>query len=205
MSTVRLRLPDSLHNSARALAGTMPFSIRSTVLVVLLLAPAAPAGETPQKGKPAEFTLVNKAKDIRVISDRDESILDYFRRNRILVGTVLPEGLKKVLEARKPLKKFFLSYASQNDDPAKASTFGASPDVAPPSAAVVKLLEKHRPDGKKKLGLTLILRRDDTKPGLYHVVGCTERTPVGFFDNGKENATDGFSQKDLRYKGEEKK
>jgi hypothetical protein len=40
---------------------------------------------------------------------------------------------------------------------------------------------------------------------LYHVVGCTERTPVGFFDDGKKNATDGFSQKDLRYQGEEKK
>jgi hypothetical protein len=66
------------------------------------------------------------------------------------------------------------------------------------------LLAEHKPDGKKALNLTLILCRDDKKAGLYHVVGCTSRTPVGFFDNDKKNDTDGFSQKDLRYRAEPK-
>jgi hypothetical protein len=172
-----------------------------TTLVIFLLAAAVAADEP--KEKPAEFTLVNKAKDIRVLSDRDEPILDYFRRNHILVGVVLPEGLTKVIEAREPLSRF-LSYASQNDDPAKASTFGATVEIAPPSASVARLLKEHKPDSKKRLDLTLILRRDEKKAGLYHVVGCTQRSSVGFFDNDKKDATDGFSQKDLTYRREPK-
>jgi hypothetical protein len=183
----------------------MPFATRTTTLAVLFLAGTAAAADEPKKEKPAAFTVQNKAKDLRVVSDRDEPILDFFRRNRILVGVVLPEGLKKVLEAREPLTKFFVSYASQNDDPAKASTFGATLEIAPPTEAVAKLLNEHKPDGKKKLSMTLILRRDEKKSGLYHVVGCTERTSVGFFDNATKNATDGFSQKDLRYRDEPKK
>jgi hypothetical protein len=176
---------------------TMPFSKRGAALGVLLLAGAAAA----QNEGPAEFSLLNKAKDIRVISDRDETILAYFRRSRALVAGVLPEGLNKILEAKAPLTRFFVSYASQNDDPARASTFGAYLEIAPPSAAVAKLLSRH----KDPLTRSLVLRRDDRKPGLYHVVGCTERTSVGFFDNDKRNAADGFSQKDLCYRGGAKK
>lgn len=160
---------------------------------------AAAAGEAG-KEKPADFALVNKAKDIRVISERDEPIQDFFQHNRILIGGVLPEALDKVLRAREPLPKFFVSYASQNDDAKKASTFGATLEIAPPTQAVTRLLQERR----TKMTLTLILRRNDRKPGLYHVVGCTERTPVGFFDNDKKNATDGFTQKELCYKSEAK-
>lgn len=177
------------------------FARRAVVVAALLvLGPAAGADE-PKKEKPTEFTLVNKVKDIRVVSDRDEAILDFFRRNRVLVGAVVPEELKKITEAKDVLPKFFVNYASQNDDPQKASTFGATIDVAPPPETVARLLG----DAKKKTRLTLILRRDEKKDGLYHVVGCTERTPVGFFDDDKKNATDGFSQKDLCFKGDAKK
>ena len=50
-----------------------------------------------------------------------------------------------------------------------------------------------------KISLTLILKRDDKDAGLYHVVGCTKRTPVGFFDDDKKNEADGISQKELRF------
>src|SRR5262249_45380219 len=110
----------------------------------------------------------------------------------------------KVREAKEPLAKFFINYASYYDDPQKALLFGASLDIAPLAEPVAKLLDKHKPDGKKVLAIALILRRDDTKPALYHVVGCTERTSVGFFDNDKKNDTDGFTQKELRYKGKAK-
>lgn len=148
---------------------------------------------------------MNKTKDRRVISDRDEPSLDYFRRHRIFIGGVLSAGLTKVIDAKETLPRFSVSYASQNDDPEKASTFGASPDIAPPSAAVARLLNEYKPDGKDRFSLTLILRRDDKRTGLYHVVGCTGHTPVRFFDNGKENATDGFRQKNLCFTGDPKK
>lgn len=173
----------------------LPSLFRLTGLI-LVFAPLAMA-EEPKK----EVPLVNKAKDIHVLSDRDEPILDHFRRNRILVGAVVPEELTKILMAKTALPKFFVTYASQNDDATKVSTFGAYLEIAPPTAAALKLLEEHK---KQKLALTLVLRRDDKKAGLYHVVGCTPRTPVGFFDNDKKNDVDGFSQKDLCFKGEMK-
>jgi hypothetical protein len=161
--------------------------------------------------KPAEFALVNKAKDMFIVSSRDEPILDYFRRNRILVGGVLDKGLgerfaalEDLLQAKKPLNEFWVSYASQNDDPKKAATFGAWITVMPPSPAVAKLLKEHKLDGKETNGLTLILQRDEKKPAVYHVVGYTKRTPVGFFGNAEKNAADGFSQKDLCFKSEPK-
>jgi hypothetical protein len=172
------------------------YRLLAALIFVLGLATLATYADEPKKEKPAEVTLVNKAKDIHVISDRDEPILDYFRRQHIVVGTVLPEGLKKIRDAKDPLTKFFISYASQNDDRDKASTFGATIEIAPPREPVLKLLGEHAPDGKK-VELTLILRLDPKKPGLYHVVGCTARTSVGFFDNDKKDPKDGFSQKDL--------
>jgi hypothetical protein len=156
--------------------------------------------DEPKKEKPTAFPLVNKAKDIFVISDKDEPILDYFQRQHVIIGVVVFDEFKKVREAKDTLSQFFINYASQNDDPKKASTFGAHIDVAPPTEAVLKLLGEQAPDGKKAPDVVLILRRDDKKPGLYHVVGCTKRSAVGFFSVDKKNETDGFSQKDLCFK-----
>jgi hypothetical protein len=164
--------------------------------LILLSFSILPAQE---KEQPKSVILLNKTKDIRVVAGKDEPILDYFRGHRILVGTVLADGLKKIVETKKPLDQFFVNYASHNDGK-NGSTFGAFLLVAAPSEAVVKLLNQHRPDGKKKLNLALILRRDDKNEKLYHVVGCTDRPSVGFFDNDKKNDTDGFSQKELRHR-----
>src|SRR5262245_54066128 len=98
----------------------------STVFLLLAVTlAAAPPGDPPKKETPGEFSLVNKAKDIHVVSDRDESILDYFQRNHVIIGGVGPKELSKILKAEKPLAKFFVNYASYNDDPEKASLFGA--------------------------------------------------------------------------------
>lgn len=161
--------------------------------VIFVSLAALPAREVNK-----DALLTNKAKDIHLVSGREGPILDYFRGNQIVVGSVLADGFKKVVETKKPLDQFFVNYASHNDGK-NGSTFGAFLLVAPASPAVVKLLNQHKPDGKKPT-LTLILRRDDKNGKLYHVVGCTDRTPVGFFDSDKKNDTDGFSQKDLRYR-----
>src|SRR5262249_49002975 len=104
--------------------------IRTAALVlsvfVLAAASADEPGVEPKKDKPAPLTLVNKAKDIRVVSDRDEAILDYFRRNHIIIGGVQAKELNKIFEAKETLTKFFVNYASYNDAPEKASLFGAN-------------------------------------------------------------------------------
>jgi hypothetical protein len=148
----------------------------------------------------ADEVVVNKAKDIRILTDRKESVPEFFQRNRILTGGLSGEELARVIEAKKPLDKLFVNYASYNDDPEKGALFGAVIKLAPPSEAARKLLTAHKPDGMKVLNLTLILRRDDKEPELFTVVGCTDRTPVGFFTVDKKNDADGFSQTDLRFK-----
>jgi hypothetical protein len=164
--------------------------MRLIPLAILLLAPL-----------PVEDTvLVNKAKDIRVVGDRGETVTEYCQRSHLLVGGLGKDDVTKVLEAMKPLEKVFVNYASYNDDPQKGSLFGATIKIAPLAEPVAKLLKEHKPDGQKKLNLTVILRRDDKDPELFLVVGCTDRTSVGFFDDERKNEADGFSQKELRFK-----
>jgi hypothetical protein len=166
-------------------------------LALMLLASATVAANKQEKV--AGVALLNKAKDIQVIADRDQPILEYFQNHRILVGSVVKTELAKVLGTKEPLSKFFVNYASQNDDAAKASTFGAFLDIAPLDKAVAQLLAE-----PKTATVTLILRRDEKKANLYYVVGYTSRTSVGFFDNNKKHDTDGFSQKDMCFKGNSK-
>lgn len=192
------------------------------LMTIALARPEAQAGGLKRQD-PAEFTLVNKAKDIHVVSDRDESILDFFGRTRILLGEVLDKSavpaesdLEKLLQAKEVLTKFWVSYPSKNDDPQGPAFYGAWIKVAPPSAAVLKLFNDHKPDGKDGhvRVVTLILRPDEKVPDMYRVIGFTERHSLWFFgadtvvgrpESEKKNATDGFSQKDLSFKGEPKK
>lgn len=153
-----------------------------------------------KKGETA-VELTTKAKDVRVVSDRKETILDYFRRNRLFVGSLSDKEVTKLLAAKGPADKVFFHYASHNHEPdGGGSTFGAIVKVAPMPKDVADLIDKHKPDGKKKLRLTLVLRRDEKEAGLVHVVGCADRTPVGFFDDDKKVEADGFSQKEMRHR-----
>src|SRR5262245_37383879 len=97
-----------------------------------------PQGAGKAQG-PKTFLLTNKAKDIRVISDREESVVDFFRRSHIVVGGFV-EDMKALLEAKEPLKEVFLNYTSFNDDRKKELLFGAFLEVAPPAEPVAKLI-----------------------------------------------------------------
>jgi len=87
----------------------LPRASRALSLVLFVLAFATATADEPRDGpkkeKPAAVTLVNKAKDIRVIAERDEAIRDYFQRNHIIIGGVQAKELKKVLDAKEPLAK----------------------------------------------------------------------------------------------------
>jgi hypothetical protein len=124
-----------------------------------------------------------------------ESLPAFFQRQPILVGGLLGTELQACLEAKKPREKMFINYASFNDDRSKESLFGAFITLAPVSEPVAKLLKE-----RGKGTVTLILRRDPKNAELYHLVGWTERTSVGFFAGTKVKAPDDFSQADLRMK-----
>lgn len=167
--------------------------------LVPLLAPAAD-GDGRSKEQPSAHEVVNKAKDIRVFSDREEATVDFFRRQRVVVGAQLGEEVAKLLAAKEKQRQVFVSYASFNDDPDKAALFGASLDVLPPSPAVVSLLAEQKADDGKQAGLTLIFVRDAKDEKSYRLVGFTRRSPVSFFDDTKRHETDGVSQSELRFK-----
>jgi hypothetical protein len=178
------------------------------VFGVLFLAAAAVSAGDPAKGKPKDFVLVNKAKDIRVLSDRAEPIEDYFRRNRILLGVLWGVRLKEVLETKETLTGFLVSSCSQNDDPDRVNTFGSRPDIAPTAPAVARLIREYLANHKNKdkdPPVALILCRDAKETRLYRVVGYLEREPRGFFDREEKNEKDGFSPKDLLFRGDPKK
>jgi hypothetical protein len=160
-----------------------------------------------QEKKPETFSLTNKAKDIQVVSDRDEAIVAFFRRQHLLVAGLEWREIQRAQEARQAREKVFVSYASYNDDPEKTALFGATIKLAPIPETVARVLAPHKkgPDGKENFQLTVVLRRDEKDAELYHVVGCTDRSSVGFFTVDKARAPDDFSQKDLMYRPEPKK
>jgi hypothetical protein len=177
--------------------------INGKLLPILLLVNALVASEA----KPGEIALTNPAKDIQVLSDRKESISQFFQRNRIVVGSQIISEVKTAIEAKKVREMVFVNYSSHNDDAAREQLFGTNLKLAPMPPSVAQLLRKQLadPDGKERLGLTLILRRDAKDGDLYHVAGCTTRTSVSFFANDKRTPPDEFSPRDLRFKGEAKK
>lgn len=160
---------------------------------------------TAQEKKPSLFTLVNKSKDIRVLSDKDETVPDYFRRHRLIVGMLPAKEVEAAIEAKSPREKVFVNYTSHNDDPKKEQLFGDILKLAPLSKEAAALLREHGfGGGKKPFQVGVILRRDAADAELYHVVGWTGRSSVSFFASDKRVGGDDFSPRDLRFQGEKK-
>jgi hypothetical protein len=176
--------------------------------VGVLLAPwAAPAGEGGKEKKAGTVALVNPAKDIHVLSDRKEELVNFFHRSRVIVGGLRLEDLKQALKAAKPREKVFLNYTSHNDDRNKEELFGSIVKLAPITGEAAQLLETQMkgPDGKERFSVTVILKRDAADAELYHAVGYTDRSSVCFFSRGERKAPDTFSPPDLRFQAEAKK
>lgn len=163
----------------------------------------ASVGAYAEDGKKQTRVVVNKAKDIFLVAEADTTVRDFFQTHPMLVGYVLPDQFNSLMQADKVTDKVFLNYASYNDDPEKGSLFGASISIAPFSPDVRELLKNRKDNAERQK--TLLLRRDATVPTLFHVVGYTTRTSVGFFDNKQKNDTDGFSQTELRFQPPPKK
>jgi hypothetical protein len=176
--------------------------MRNALLAAVVIAPVAPSAPVPKKVE-KDRVVSNPAKDIHVVTDRDESVKDYFTRTRLVVGWVPMRkdpaetpGLSDVLEATDTVK--LLAYRPSLKDETDKGWFGMPLKVAPPKPAVVELLEGIQ----KQSGAELIFRKGDD--GLHHVVGYTTRKNGGFFSDEAVNKDDGYSPKDLRFVEEQK-
>jgi hypothetical protein len=165
-----------------------PMTVQLAGLIVLV-GLTAPAGDK----KPTSRELLDESRSIVVVSDRDEKFVNFFHRQRIVIGGSTVKDLKAQLKAKEP-GKAFISYATYNHGrdgkPGKGySTFGAHVRIAPISAPVAKALEaalKEKDDSR----IQIVFRRDVAKlpsgkdePQVWHVVGyCKKKVDVRYFE-----------------------
>lgn len=162
----------------------------SAVIACLLLATPIDVDYSGRRPR----LLANPAGDIQVFSERKETLVDFFRRQRLTVAGVSEENLARLLKARAPQSEVMVSHPRSNDAPGNMP-FGASLTIAPIPARLVPVVEgmvaKHR--------TRVLILRLDVQQGVYHVVGCMARNPSRFFTSAKIVAPDEFSEADLQY------
>lgn len=158
--------------------------------------------KTEKKGgvpaKPPEMKptrLANPAKDIVVISDRDETIPEFFRRQRVYVGSLDAKAVTLLALGQGTPDKVFVNGTSTNDGKVY---YGTNARIATPPAPVVELLVGQ---GKGAKSSTVFFLPDPRDADVYHAVGFTTRDAPFFFDNNRKSAGDDFTPADLKYAG----
>ena len=162
--------------------------MNALLIAAILLPHAVPVAPPP---RPVARLVRDEARQVHVLTDRDETVSEFFRRHRAMSGSVLlhpmPDDPKRergmsladVRTASKPVRGVYFSYPMWNfrDE----VPYGDQATVAPLSPAAVKLLRDGLAAAEKEDGvlrpfsLNVILREDDTVKGLWHVVGYTTR------------------------------
>ena len=153
-----------------------------------------PAGENAGAAKDARFVLTNPARDITIVSDRHETFVEFFHRQPVLVA-VVPDALREKLiyGAKGPLEFVFVDQASFNTDGPRVAAYGASMKLVPisfdtPVARLLELTVRSEP---------MIFVRDASDKNLWHAVGYTRRSSVGFFASTARVKPDDFAPADL--------
>jgi hypothetical protein len=153
-----------------------------------------PAGADAGGAKDARFVLTNPARDITVVSDRHETFVEFFRRQPVMVATVSDDLRDKLLVgAKAPLDYVFVDKASFNDGGPRAAAYGASVKLAPvafdgPVYHLLELTASTEP---------VVFVRDAGDTHLWHAVGFTRRSSVGFFATTQRVKPDEFAPTDL--------
>jgi RNA polymerase sigma factor (sigma-70 family) len=148
--------------------------------------------DKPAEAKPSRFVLKNPAGDITVFSDRDEKLVEFFRRQRVMVAGVTKKDFTTAAGATRPTDKVFVNYSSQNDDSVLNATYGAYVRLTPIRAELVEMI----PDPDKS---ALVLVPDAKQQDVWHVVGFTTRSSVGFFTLNEKGKGDDFAPADLLF------
>ncbi len=157
-------------------------------------------GKPKKEPKPAR--LVNPGKDIFVISDREETIPQFFARQTVIVGAADLKTLELIAKGKGTSERVFFNYTRANDD---IQAFGTFAKAAAPSPAVAELIaEGIKGRDPTKGGLVVILLRDAKEKGVFHVVGYTHHESHRFFEIEERSAGDDFAPIDLLHKNDKK-
>jgi RNA polymerase sigma factor (sigma-70 family) len=181
-------------NGARA-DGPPPAWDRPAPSGVALAAGAdKPGGDNAGAAKPARFVMTNPAKDITIVSDRHEKFAEFFQRQPVLIA-VVPENVRDKLlyDPKGPTGFVFLDSASFNVDGPRASAYATSVKLAPvtfdgPAFHLIEMTPEANP---------VVFVRDASNKELWHAVGFTRRSSVGFFTGAERVKPDDFAPADL--------
>ena len=122
---------------------------------------------------------LNNPDRIHIISDRQESVVEFFQGHRIVVAMVTLQDLNKTLTTSQVIQNnCFVAYPSFNyDGSGKITTYGLSIKLAPVSLEVIQIWKKHQP---KTVSVKIFLEQDPEDSELYHFVGWTEAERFSF-------------------------
>jgi RNA polymerase sigma factor (sigma-70 family) len=143
--------------------------------------------------KPGRFQLRNPARDITVVSDRDETLVQFFRRQPVMVASVRPADLQKMVTDERGVLRTFVTSASFNVDGPLAAAYGADVRLAPVEIETPVWLLLELKDRKDAVEFV----RDATDKDTWHAAGVTSRAPVGFFARDERVKPDDFAPTDL--------
>jgi RNA polymerase sigma factor (sigma-70 family) len=149
-----------------------------------------PGGAGAAAAKPTRFVLKNPAGDITVISDRDESFVEFFRRQRVMIAAITLREYGTVVKSGQTSERLFLFSASRNDDELMAATYGAYARLSPISPEFIAMIDDSKPP-------SLILIPDTKEKDVWHVVGVTSRESSAFFTSKVKAKGDDFAPADL--------
>jgi hypothetical protein len=142
---------------------------------------------------------LNSQSGIHIISDRKESVVEFFQRRRIVVGTVLLKDWNKTLTASQSMQDGgFMSYPSYNDDESgKTTTYGLSFNLSPVSSDAMRLWKKRRQ--LDVVSVPIFLERDPKNSKLYHFVGWADAGRFSFFSADSRSTS--LNPQTLWYRG----
>jgi hypothetical protein len=173
------------------------------------LAPAAlkpPLGEkpAPSPGGPPLHKITTRtdrnATDMTVFSDRPETMVNFFQRNRVAVGSLTVADYEVLLRTTAPWLELDMDPIAFNDETPSVKRTSRKVRVAPPPAAVeTSLLRPILKTSPHAQALTVILRRDGPDGALVPVGFTTFRTAYQFFDKDvRLTPSSEVTQRDLR-------
>ena len=154
-------------------------------------APAAKSDAGGRKvAKPTRFVLTNPAGDITVVSDRDEPLAAFFRRQQVMVATVPAADVAAARAASKPSDRLFVAGASYNGDAPRVAAYGSFVRLAPLDPELAAMI---REPGK----VALVMVADPKAEDVWHAAGFTTRPGAAFFASKERKPGDDFAPADL--------
>jgi hypothetical protein len=142
---------------------------------------------------------LNSPSEIHLISDREESVVGFFQRHRIVVGMTTAQDLSKILKPSAAISEnFVVAYPSYNDDGSgKMSTYILSFKLAPVSSELLQLWNKR--NQANPVSVHMFLERDPDDSELYHFVGWAESKKFSF--NPEDSLPSPLKPQELWYRG----